>query len=368
MNISEQTFNDEMPLYNIRILRSYIEYVQNNYPEVDIDRVLEYAGVNRLQFNDHGYWCSQRQMNKLQEILIDETGNTEIARDTGRTLMSSQNIYASYILSFISPANVTRQSAKIYNKLCRALIIKVKYLENNKCELVTLPAPGVKEEQYQCKNRIGSFEGIVKLFLNQYPIIEHPECIHQGAKRCKYIVSWGKISDAFKWLRIRNHLIFVGLLSSVLSYFLLPFQYFSLISLAAIFASFVLTFKVHTLEKEKLTKNVDELGRTAEQLLDELNLRYNVTKLVQEVGEITSVIQTEKEIASAVSKAMSQYLDYDRGAILLAGKNKKNLHFAGGYGFTEAETALIKELCFSLDNKVKAPPLCRRFLRNKPLP
>ena len=366
MNTSKEIFYDETPLYNIRILRSYIKYVQNNYPEVDIDRILEYAGVTKLQFNDHGYWCSQRQMNRLQKILIDVTGNEEIARDTGRTLMSSQNIFASYVLSFTSPANVTKQIAKIYNKLSRALIIEIKCLDNNNCEFITLPAPGVKEESYQCKNRIGSFEGLVKLLSNQYPRIEHPECLHQGAKRCRYIVSWGKQSNVFKLLRVRNHSIFVGFLLSVLSYFILPFIYSGLITSLSIAVSLALTFKVQTLEKDKLTKNVDELGRTAEELLDELNLRYNVTKLVQEVGEITSVIQNEKEIASAVSKAMSKLLEYDRVAILLVGKNKKNLHFVGGYGFTKAEIASMSIPQFSLYSPVTNNILQKVFEKQEP--
>lgn len=367
INQTQFGINEDDPLYNIRIVRTHIDYINKVYPLINKDDLLNYAGITKLQFNDLGYWCSQRQINKFHEILVEKTGNKKITRDTGRHLMYSQNIIGQYILGFKNPTSAALQISHIYSKLSRGASTWGKILNKKKVELFVKPNPGVKEKQFQCNYRIGCLEGICLFFKCENIIVQHPECIHQGAKRCKYIVSWGKISDAFKWLRIRNHLIFVGLLSSVLSYFLLPFQYFSLIALAAIFASFVLTFKVHTLEKEKLTKNVDELGRTAEQLLDELNLRYNVTKLVQEVGEITSVIQTEKEIASAVSKAMSQYLDYDRGAILLAGKNKKNLHFAGGYGFTEAETALIKELCFSLDNKVKEnPPLQKVFEKQTP--
>jgi PAS domain S-box-containing protein len=170
----------------------------------------------------------------------------------------------------------------------------------------------------------------------------------------------------FKWLRIRNHSIFIGFLFSVLSYFLLPINYFGLITLFSIGVSLALIFKVQTLEKDKLTRNIDELGRTAEELLDELNLRYNVTKLVQEVGEITSVIQSEKEIASAVSKAMSRHLEYERGAILLAGKKKKNLHFTGGYGFTETEIALMNELRFSLYSQVKDSILQKVFEKQEP--
>jgi len=367
INRNQLNINENACLFNIRLVRTHIDYINKNYPSINTDDLLNYAGITRLQYNDFGYWCNQSQINKFHEILVEKTGNREITRDTGRHLMISQNIIAQYILGFKNPTSAALQIAHIYSKLSRGASTWGKILSEKKVELFAKPNPGVQEKQFQCNYRIGCLEGICQFFTCENLIVHHPECIHQGAKRCRYIVSWGKISDAFKWLRIRNHLIFIGFLSSVLSYFLLPFHYFSFIALFSIFASFVLTFKVQTLEKEKLSKNVDELGRTAEQLLDELNLRYNVTKLVQEVGEITSVVQTEKEIASAVSKAMNQHLDYDRGAILLAGKNKKNLHFAGGDGFTETETALAKELSFSLHNQLnESSPLQNVFEKQEP--
>ena len=212
MSMSEKTFSDDVPLYNIRILRSYIDYVQNNYHNVDIDKILKYAEVTRLQLNDYGFWCNQRQMNRLQEILVKETGNKNISRDTGRNLVNTQNIIALYILGFINPVNLTRQIGRVYKKLSRAAIIHIKYLGNNRHELITTPIPGVKEEFYQCKNRIGSLEGLLKLFLYEYPRIEHPECYHQGATHCRYIVSWDKLSGTFKWLRLRNYSIFIGAL------------------------------------------------------------------------------------------------------------------------------------------------------------
>ena len=76
-------------------------------------------------------------MNRLQEILIKETGNENISRDTGRNLVNSQNIIALYVLGFINPVNLTRQIEKVYKKLSRAVKIKIKYLEKNKFEIIT---------------------------------------------------------------------------------------------------------------------------------------------------------------------------------------------------------------------------------------
>ncbi len=36
----KETCTDETPLYNIRILKSYIDYIRNNYPKIEIDKIL----------------------------------------------------------------------------------------------------------------------------------------------------------------------------------------------------------------------------------------------------------------------------------------------------------------------------------------
>jgi len=358
--------SNDTPLYNIRILRSYIDYVQANYQYVDIDKVLKYSGVSKLQYNDYGYWCNQQQMNRLQEILIKETGNKNISRDTGRSLMVSQNFIALYVFGFANPVNVIRQIGKLYNKLSRAAIIEINSLDNNKCEFITKPEPGVKEELYQCKNRIGSFEALFKLFLHEFPKIEHPDCIHQGAKYCRYIISLDEPSKIFKWARIRHHTIFLGAISSVLAYVLFPTNYAILVAFISLSLVTYLMQYSFRLEKNKMQSDYTELSHIAEFYLNELNVRYSLTKLVQEVGEITSVIQNVKEISSAVSDVMSKRLDYDRGAILLAKNDKNSLFFAGGFGFKEDEIELMNNVQFRLDNPGKEGILQKVFNKQKP--
>ena len=239
-------FYDKMPLYNIRLVKSYIDYVSDKYPNIDINKILKYAGLTKFQYNDFGYWCNQSQMNRLQEVLVEETGNKDISRDTGRNLVNTQNIIAMYILGFINPVNLTRQIERVYKKISRAAIIQFKYLGNNRHEIITTPLSGVKEELYQCKNRIGSFEGLFKLFLHEFPKIDHPECYHQGANHCRYVVSWDKFSGILKWLRFRNYSIFGGILISLATLILFPFSYF-LISSSVSFS--IIAFVFYHLQK-----------------------------------------------------------------------------------------------------------------------
>ena len=34
-------------LYNISLLRNYVEYIKKHYPHLDLDEILEFAGVSR---------------------------------------------------------------------------------------------------------------------------------------------------------------------------------------------------------------------------------------------------------------------------------------------------------------------------------
>ena len=305
----EFLINEDTPLYNIQIIRNHVNFIKEKFPQINIESLLNYAGITKLQFNDLGYWCSQRQINKLNEILTKETGNIDISRETGRYLMESQNIIVQYILGFKSPTSGSLHIASIYSKLSLGASTWGNKIAPNRIEVFAKPKPGVKEQLFQCRNRIGCFEGVIKFFTDEFPQIEHPMCIHHGAPYCKYDISWGKTGNIFRLLRMRNYSLLAGVASSVMSYFTLPFIYFLFNILFTITGLFYFSNKIQKLEKEKLNKNIEELGKTSEELWNELNIRYNVTKLVQEVGEITSVIQNEKEISSAVSDVMSKPLD-----------------------------------------------------------
>ena len=52
------------------------------------------------------------------------------------------------------------------------------------------PNPGVKEEAFQCKNRLGNFRGIADMFHHENVVISHPECLFKGDDQCRYEIKW----------------------------------------------------------------------------------------------------------------------------------------------------------------------------------
>ena len=69
MSNIKSLINEDTPLYSIQIIRNHVDFIKVKFPEIKIDSLLSYAKITKLQFNDLGYWCSQRQINKFNEIL-----------------------------------------------------------------------------------------------------------------------------------------------------------------------------------------------------------------------------------------------------------------------------------------------------------
>jgi hypothetical protein len=176
------TEKENIPLYSGMIVRNYIEYVNLNYPEVDIDSILDYSGIKRYQIDDQGHWFNQQQVDLFQETLIQKTGDLNIAREVGRNVNTSKawSIIKQYLLGFITLVIAYMMMEKLYPRLSRPCDIHVKKLKRNKVEVVVTPKPNVEEKPYQCENRWGTFEVMTQPFTKKLAIIEHPTCIHKG--------------------------------------------------------------------------------------------------------------------------------------------------------------------------------------------
>ena len=82
---------DDVPLYNSSILKSYISYLNFAYPDVDAQKILDYAGVTNYEIEDAGHWVTQTQVNRFNEAITRETNNPGIARQVGRFTSSPKH-------------------------------------------------------------------------------------------------------------------------------------------------------------------------------------------------------------------------------------------------------------------------------------
>jgi len=116
------------PLYSSRILLNYLDYLKNEYPDIEIDPLLDYAEITRHQAHDTGHWFTQKQVDRFHEVVVQKTGNPKIAREAGRFSVSSDRLGAAkqYALGMLSIASVYLMIGRLANAMTRGSLFEAK--------------------------------------------------------------------------------------------------------------------------------------------------------------------------------------------------------------------------------------------------
>jgi HD-GYP domain-containing protein (c-di-GMP phosphodiesterase class II) len=308
--------------------------IRSQYNYINIKELLTYAGIESYQAEDEGHWFTQEQINRFHAILRDKTNNRDIAREAGKFASSpgALGMMRRHVLGLIGPENAYVLIGKYASKLTRSSNYNVNPIGSNCVEIKVTPNEGVMEEPFQCENRQGFWEGISILFNYALPKIEHPECIFKGGKSCRYIVTWQE-SRAKIWRKITNLVGFSFLgISLILPIFVPPLVLALKISL---FLSSFLILYVYTksIEIKELKNAVSNLSGSSESLIDQMNLVYENSLLVNEIGQALSKENDINGILNKVVSVLKTRLDFDRGLVLLANDKKTRLISRAGYGY-----------------------------------
>jgi len=119
---------DSKPLYNSRIINTYVKYIRKCYEHVNIDELYDYAGIEPYEVADQNHWFTQEQVNRFHEKLAEITGATNIAREAGRYVASTEaiGVMRQYVLGMINPAEVYRLVSKVAPQFSRSSIYESK--------------------------------------------------------------------------------------------------------------------------------------------------------------------------------------------------------------------------------------------------
>ncbi len=357
----------KVKLYHIRLINTYLEYIQKNYPDIDIDEILDYAGLSRYELDDMGFWFTQEQSDRFYEIVREKTGNPDIAREAGRMEATSKSYDAvrQYVYGFLTPGVAYGLVESIGNKVTRGGYFKTRKLASNRYEISAYPSNGVEEKPYQCENRFGLFEAIAEPFTGEFATIEHTECLHRGGEFCRYIISWEEPSFLV-WKRVRNYISLLGPLLCLALSFFIPSTWLFLTVIACLSAVFGITAYAWHLEKQGLSEKVENQSQSAELLLKETSKRFNEAQLVQEIGKTISSVLDIDELLERVMMTLEKHLDYNRGMVLLGNEEKTRLVYRAGYGFESDQERYFSRIRLHLDNPASKGPLVLAYKEQKP--
>lgn len=342
---------ESQPLYNSRIIDSYLKLLRKEYPQVNIADLLRHADIKPYEVADQGHWFTQEQVDCFYERIVHLTANPGIARQAGRYAASPESLglLRPYVLGLLGPANIFKLIGKTARFFTRSSTFESRRISRNKVEITVTPRNGVQEKPYQCENRLGILESAPLFFSAGVAEIQHPECIFTGGTACRYLVSWNK-SPAERWRTIRT---ITSILLGTLLVGTLPFwPQISLQIILPAAALLVLAISVFTErgKNRELHKTLSELREATASTLDQINANYNNALLTNEIGQAISKKMALNDILNEVVQILEKRLDYDRGMILLANEEKTKLVYHCGFGYSTEQQALLKETVFRLNN------------------
>jgi two-component system, NtrC family, C4-dicarboxylate transport sensor histidine kinase DctB len=369
----------DSPLYNSRIINSFILLIKDKYSYVDVAELLEYAGMKEYEVADQAHWFKQEQVDRFHERLVQMTGNQSIAREAGRYAASPDVLGAmrQYILGLVDASSTFEIISKATGNFTRSSRYESRRIASNMVEIVVTPvAPGL-EKPYQCENRIGFFEAIVLIFnhkitdlqffpeIHRLPTIEHPECVFRGGTACRYLVRWEK--SVFLLLKKVRNLVTLLLVAGNLALMAAgQWGRVPLALLASLCTVLLLENAARNGERKTLIASLNSTKESIENLLDQINLNFNNALLTHEIGHRLGSYTRLEEMLPDITRIMEKRLDYDRGLILLASADRTRLELRTSYGYSEDQLQCLRAMPWRLDGDGDQDVYLSSFLGQHP--
>ena len=357
----------EKPLYNSRIIGLYLNLIRSRYSYINVNELLAFAGMKPYEARDDSHWFTQSQVNRFYERLVQLTGSPNIAREAGRYGASpdSRGLVRNFVLGMLDISTAYYMIKRATPHFTKSTTYESKKLAPNKVEINVTPLPGVQEESFQCENRLGFFEAVGELLSNSTPHIEHTECMFKGGESCRYVISWPKTYSAF-WRRIRNIASVPVCLFFPLFLFLNPqytLAYYLPIGIIGFLSLALITEISH---KREVKPSLENIRFSTDELLNQININYNNMLLSNEIGHVISKQTDINNILNSLVQILQKRLDFDRGLLLLADKDKEELVLHAGFGYNQNQLDLLRNIPFYLRRNNSKGIFSRAFNEQKP--
>jgi PAS domain S-box-containing protein/putative nucleotidyltransferase with HDIG domain len=162
------------------------------------------------------------------------------------------------------------------------------------------------------------------------------------------MISW-EITPLVRWKQIRNYAVVLTLPILIAFFPLLAHYAWEALLLLCLSANFGIFYHASNLEKKAMIEMLETQGDATSLLVNQINTRYNEVLLIQEIGQATSKILDTDPLLKFVVEALEKRLDFGRGMIMLANKDKDEIVYTVGYGYNPEHEAVLKQTAFHVD-------------------
>jgi len=356
----EKTNSATGALYNSRLLKFCDNYAREKYPQLRLDPVYQAAGIRKYEIDDPGHWFTQDQSDRYYFALMDMCGNPEFAREAGRYVIRSKEMWVvrQFILGMVSPAAFFSTIERHYTKVSRGVNATARLTGKESAEMICHPAPGTNTKAYQCEVCVGILEAVGLLFTNAFAHVVHTECVHEGGEACRFEVTWSA-APSVVWRRMRNRAFVVGMPLTLGMVALVRTLPALLVSFGLLLIMAALSFVAHHKREEELLNIIQAQGNYAGDLFEDDNIRNRHALLIKSISQEAALTDSQDGVAKGVITVMERHLDYDRIAFFFYDDNRLRLAFHVGY--TPFQVAHFKDA----GERVWKTEAMRRVLENK---
>jgi len=342
----------DTPLYNSRIFNTFLKLMRERYSYVSIPELLSHVGIRESEVTDPDHWFSQRQVNLFYERMVQLTGNQSLAQEAGRYVASSGafGLLRDFALGLAGPENVFALLNRVVACVSRSSSYNSRKVGPRQLEVTVTFEEGVCEKQFQCDNRIGSFEAVFLMFGYSLPTIRHDECVFQGAQVCRYLISW-EASAADHLTLMRRLLFFLLLPMALFAFFFSPGTFMGFLFLGSVLFYLMLVVSVQRIERTSLLTSLGGVRASSEMLIGQMKGNYDSALLINEIGEVISKRTDLDEILSSVNQVLQKRLNYGRGVVLLANRERSALLLRSSFGLDPAVERGLERLEHLIDGQ-----------------
>jgi len=330
-------------LINSLGLDSYVKLIKERYPDVSVDDLLDYSGIENYQLGDHSVWFTQEQVSRFHERLNMLGDDLKISREAGRYGANPKCFgeIRGLMLTIGGMYNAYRYFHIFANKITKTAKFVSKKIGRNKVEIIVTPCQGITEEKFQCQNRWGTLEGIADLFRNDKVEVNHPECIFKGGKCCRYIISWRHskydVVKKLRWIYTFLMILFFGV------YFLFQIKNMPIILTSGIFIFVLLSWATEFLKANQIERTLKDINDYKENLLKQIDINAENSRLIMEISEAIVKEANRSDLLDKISEISGMRLKYDRVMILAVNSTRTMLNYCGGFGFTKDQLNYVKD-------------------------
>jgi signal transduction histidine kinase len=334
-----------VPLYNSRILASYLTLLRKKYRHIDVHELLRHAGVKECEVADQGHWFTQRQVDLFHEKLEQLSDNSGISREAGRFSASTEalGVLREFLLGLLGPEYVLLVITKVAANFSRSSRYSSRRIGPGEMEITVSFADGVTERPFQCQNRMGHFESVFLLFNHEFPEIEHTECIFEGGSACRYLIKW-QPQRASRVVLARRASLVLLVATLFMALRVCPDPCVTALCLSAVPLYLVLSFLAQRAERKSLLSSLAMLRNNSERYLAQVQRNYDSALTINEIGQAISKKTELAEVLSSVNQILAKRLRYGRGIVLLANQDRTALTLRSCFGFSPDEIEILERM------------------------